>query len=82
MFPVRELYLEDILQKIGYSTPEMKKLKQSGGVENVANQSRAEALIHLTQGLNINKGGSGDDQKVTEQDSQSAAVESKKAVYK
>ena len=56
MFPVRELYLEDILLNMDYSTTDMDKLKASRGVDGgVGSQSRAEALIHLTQGLNINK---------------------------
>ena len=38
MFPVKEIYLEEILVDVKYSTPQMEKLRRSGMAETAPSQ--------------------------------------------
>ena len=52
MFPVREIYLEDMLTDLKYSSAAMQKLKRSGGAAAIAS-SREAVLAQLTQSINL-----------------------------
>ena len=53
MFPVREIYLEDVLTDLNYTSAAMRKLsKTAGGVKAIA-ASREEVLAQLTKKINL-----------------------------